>query len=207
MTPSDFNSCMSALGDYYGDKAFPPRSKDILFRILIGLAKNDLLRVIDLVAEEHARAPTIAAIKKTALPFLRDAEARRTRIEIERLEGTKEARCRRCDFTGYVLALSKTDVTIEFSFRCPSCPAARARRIDSRIPEWSHELNANYIPVGFQLESHESARKVQRQANVAKVFKRGGKLAPVNAELQSLAASVASQLIKTGGLDVDVDAN
>ncbi len=172
MNGSDFKAIMGTLTDYYGDKAFSPHARSILWRILEPLSPHVAARVIELVAEEHARAPSIAAIKKAALPFLRDAEQRRQRIEIERLEDMREGRCVFCDFTGYVLALDRNDPTIEFSFRCPSCPAAKARRIDERIPQWSDELRERYQPVSFRNESHEAARVVQRQAYAKKIEKR-----------------------------------
>lgn len=199
MNGPEFKECMFQLSDYYGEKAFPPRTRDILFRLLSGLAKAELLRIIDLVAEEHARAPTIAAIKKTALPFLRDAEQRRMRSEVDRLEDMREGRCKFCDFTGYVLALSRKDPTLEYSFRCPSCPAAKARRIDQRIHEWSDELKAAYVPVSFRNESHEAARALQRQTNAQKIKKRGGSaLAPANAELAAFAEGLAAHITRGG---------
>jgi hypothetical protein len=198
---SDFKTVMGTLTDYYGEKAFSPHARTILWRILSPLDLNIALRVVELVAEEHARMPTIAAIKKSALPFLRDAEQRRQRIEVDRLEAMREGRCMGCDFTGYVLALDKTDPTLEFSFRCPSCPAAKARRIDERIPEWSDELKERYTPVSFRNESHEAARALQRQTNTAKITKRGGKaLRAANAELADFAQGLATK-ITHGGVD------
>lgn len=199
MNGVDFKSVMNALTDYYGDKAFSPHARNILYRILSPLSFGEAMRVVDLVAEEHGRAPTIAAIKKAALPFLRDTELRRQRLEIERLEEMREGRCKACDFSGYVLALRRDNPVIEYSFRCPSCPAAKARRIDERILEWRDELKASFIPVSFKNESHENARRLQRDTHMTEINKRrGGKIQPVNRELAAMAQSFAALAMERG---------
>lgn len=209
MNGADFKDVMNQLVDYYGDKAFSPHARSILWRILSPLSRSEALRVIELVAEEHSRAPSIAAIKKAAAPYLRDAETRRQRLEIERLEQMREGRCQSCDFTGYVLALSRADLTIEYSFRCPSCPAARARRIDERIQQWSDELKTNFIPVSFRNESHEAAKKAQRKSNAEKIAKRTGQrpagLAPINDELARFAEDLALRITHGGVAILDAE--
>lgn len=193
MNQSEFNDGISELAEYYGEAAVNSRVVAIVWRFASGLTAAEFKRVIDDLVENHPRAPSIASIKKAALPYIRLAEQRRQQARLEQLENLGQT-CQLCGHSGYVLALLRTDPAKEFSFRCPACPAAKVRRIDLRIREWSDELKPDYLPVSLRMESHEAAAKLQKEHR-AKVHlsKRPAQLAVANDELLAMANEMLKQ--------------
>lgn len=190
MTPSEFQSGLNELAEFYGDKAYSPNQSSVMWRIVSPLSAAEFRRVIEQLLMEHARAPSMASIKKAALPMLRDAEQRRQRQQIDLLESMGK-RCVYCDHTGYIYTLLRVDPRKEYSFRCHSCIAAKARRIDDRILEWHDDLKVDYIPISFRTESYETGAKLQRGTFEVARARRAGKRTntePLNVELAQYAA-------------------
>lgn len=171
MTPSEFKLGLEELRRFFGENNYNPSMSSVLWDILRPLSYAEFNRVIDLLVQEHPRAPSVASIKKAALPMLRDAETIMQRDKIAALEEIGQ-RCKRCDHSGFVIALLKSNPAAEFSFRCPACSAAKARKIDQRIPEWSDELKEKYIPTSFRTEDHFATRKLQTDFLLAKIQER-----------------------------------
>jgi ribosomal protein L37AE/L43A len=157
----EFEKLMGELRDYYGEKGFPPKSATVIFRLVKDLTPGEFSQVIEQLTEQEVRAPSPAVIKRQAQPLINRARERRQRQKLEELERSGTF-CVYCGHSGYVTALKRTSPCAEFSFRCPFCPATKVRRQSEKIPFWSDEWKADFVPVSFRKESYEAASKFQR---------------------------------------------
>lgn len=101
--------------------------------------------------------------------------------------------CIYCDNTGYVMALSRQDPTLEYSFLCHVCdvgPMVGAK--------WSDSLKAEFIPVSFRTESYTAASRLKRTAESDRIRRRCVIVDAIANDIGSIASQVASQIMNGG---------
>lgn len=101
--------------------------------------------------------------------------------------------CIYCDNTGYVMALSRQDPTLEYSFLCHVCDTGTM--VGTR---WSDSLKAEFIPVSFRTESYTAASRLKRAAETDRIRKRRMVVDAVANDIGSIASQVASQIMSGG---------
>lgn len=157
MNNAEFANCMNSLRDYYGAKAYPPKTESVIWRIVSHISRSEFEQVISSLVEEHKLPPAPAQVKKAALPYLRRAEEARRR---QAVANANQERCKVCGDSGMLLALKRTEPDYEYSFACPYCRAADARQLRG-IPTWSEDLKADFIPTSLKPDSHLAAKELQ----------------------------------------------
>jgi hypothetical protein len=186
----EFTECMTELCDFYGDKAYMPRTAALIWQIVQPLSKGEFSQVILTLTETHMKPPNPATIRATALGPIRRAQERAARLEIAALD-EREIECKACLHSGLVLAYERKDLRQEYSFRCPFCSAATARRLSESIPRWSKEKEQDFLLVSIKPESFAEARRQQRAAyaeGIAQRLKADLKKTPEKAVLNAIDA-------------------
>lgn len=165
MERNEFNAVMKEIGDYFGEKNFPPKVSDVVWQVVRRISKQEFRQVVNVLVEESTRPPSPAAIRKAAGPYIRNAELAWRNAEIKKLEGQTE-RCMACGGSGYVFAMDRENPALEYSFACHQCHAPRVRGFKvvkgssndpKAVREWDDSLKEKFIPVSHRLESLEKA--------------------------------------------------
>lgn len=160
----EFQPLMDELAEYFDPKYFQTKTRTVIFKIVKDLSPGEFSQVIEQLCETSTRAPAPAQIKQAALPLISRARERAFRKQLDDLERSG-ARCQYCDFTGFVTAISRTNVIHEFAFRCPKCPATKIRRHSFSIPFWNEEFRKDgYVPFSLRPDSFPKVIELQAAA-------------------------------------------
>jgi hypothetical protein len=189
VTHDEFQDCIQELRNYYGESAYPPAMAQVLWNILHTLSAGQMAQVVERLVEEHPRTPSVASVKKSAIPYLRLVAEHTAQEKIRELEEAGSS-CELCGHTGYVIALLRTDPRCEFAFRCTACPGAKIRRISHSVRDWAPEMRMTYTLVSLRKDSFETGAKLQRAAFEAHLPKR----TDVNMAFAALSELSLSQL-------------
>lgn len=160
MNFQEFTAVMKRFADGYGTRFYPEPTTKAIFEIVKWLSMVEFDKVLQILVDEHTRAPVPANFRKAAAPFLKTA------FDRHRLDQVKAAsennNCARCGNTGMIMALLRENPRAEYAFRCSSCAIANSRNIGNGIPTWGVEFKDRYIPVACILDSLTKARAMQR---------------------------------------------
>jgi predicted Zn-ribbon and HTH transcriptional regulator len=157
MELKEFEKAVETLKDFYGEKSYQPKTFSVIWQIVKSLSLSEFDRVLNMVIEDNTyKAPTPGAIRKAAYPFLAVAREREYRKKLDELELAGK-KCRACEHSGFIYALSKKNCLHEYAFRCPHCVAEKVRNHSYKILMWSDDFKTDFAPVSCRPESFNAA--------------------------------------------------
>lgn len=157
MLHSEFRDGLERLMAMFGNNHFAAAKADRIYDLVKDLTPEEWNSVIDHLTDNCKYAPSIADVKKAALPYFAQAAQRRKKTRLDNLS----ERCTLCENSGTLFAHDREKPQLEYQFGC----VCSAGTIVGFNPRWDHEKhNQKFCRVPLSANALAELQNRQDQA-------------------------------------------